>query len=116
MIGAIAGDIIGSVYEHHPIKTVNYPLFHSRCRFTDDSVLTVAIAYAILNGVDYATALKSFGRKYPRAGYGGAFVDWIFAVESRPYNSWGNVPNGVGPNEVGEFRIKSPGLWRYCGA
>jgi ADP-ribosylglycohydrolase len=90
MIGAIAGDIIGSVYERHPIKTVDFPLFHPRCRFTDDSVLTVAIAYAILNEVDYATALKTFGRKYPRAGYGGAFLDWIFAVESRPYNSWGN--------------------------
>ena len=90
MIGAIAGDIIGSVYEHHPIKTTDFPLFHPRCRFTDDSVLTVAIAHAILNEVDYAAALKTFGRKYPRAGYGGAFLDWIFAAESRPYNSWGN--------------------------
>lgn len=90
MIGAIAGDIIGSVYEHHPIKTTDFPLFQPKSRFTDDSVLTVAIAYAILEQVDYATALKSFGRKYPRAGYGSAFIDWIFAPESHPYNSWGN--------------------------
>ena len=90
MIGAIAGDIIGSVYEHHPIKTTDFPLFHPGCRFTDDSVLTVAIAHAIIEQVDYATALKTFGRKYPRAGYGGAFIEWLFAAESRPYNSWGN--------------------------
>lgn len=90
MIGAIAGDIIGSVYEHHPIKTTDFPLFHPRCRFTDDSVLTVAVAHAILEQIDYGTALKTFGQKYPRAGYGGAFIDWIFAAESRPYNSWGN--------------------------
>lgn len=90
MIGAVAGDIIGSVYEHHPIKTADFPLFHPRCRFTDDSVLTVAIASAILDQVDYASALKAFGRKYPHAGYGGAFLGWLFAAESRPYNSWGN--------------------------
>jgi ADP-ribosyl-[dinitrogen reductase] hydrolase len=90
MIGAIAGDIIGSVYEHHPIKTTDFPLFQPKCRFTDDSVLTVAIAYAILNDFDYATALKIFGQKYPRAGYGSAFIEWIFAAESHPYNSWGN--------------------------
>lgn len=90
MIGAIAGDIIGSVYEHHPIKTVDFPLFQPGCRFTDDSVLTVAVAYAIMEQVDYATALRTFGRKYPRAGYGGAFIEWLFAPVSRPYNSWGN--------------------------
>lgn len=50
MIGAIAGDIIGSVYERHPIKTKDFPLFDTRCRFTDDSVLTVAVANAILVG------------------------------------------------------------------
>jgi ADP-ribosylglycohydrolase len=90
MLGAIAGDVIGSVYEQHPIKTINFPLFQQHSRFTDDTVLTMAIAYSILEGVDYATALKSFGRKYPHAGYGGAFIDWIFETDSRPYNSWGN--------------------------
>lgn len=90
MIGAIAGDIIGSVYERYPIKTTDFPLFQPGCRFTDDSVLTVAVAYAIIEQVDYATALKTFGRKYPRAGYGGAFIEWLSAPVSRPYNSWGN--------------------------
>jgi len=90
MMGAIAGDVIGYVYEHHPIKTTNFPLFRPDSRFTDDTVLTVAIAYAILEKVDYQTALKSFGRKYPDAGYGNAFMDWILARDSQPYNSWGN--------------------------
>ena len=48
MVGAIAGDIIGSVFEHHQIKTKDFPLFHPRCKFTDDTVLTVAIADAVL--------------------------------------------------------------------
>lgn len=90
MLGSIAGDIIGSVYEQRPIKTMAFPLFQSHSRFTDDTVLTVAIACAILENVDYAASLKAFGRKYPGAGYGGAFWDWLFAPESRPYNSWGN--------------------------
>lgn len=90
MLGAIAGDVIGSVYEHYPIKTERFPLFHPRCRFTDDTVMTVAIAHAILEATDYALALKSFGRKYPDAGYGSAFIEWIFDDEVRPYNSWGN--------------------------
>jgi ADP-ribosylglycohydrolase len=53
MIGAIAGDIIGSVYEHHPIKTKDFPLFHPQCRFTDDTVLTIAMAKAILDDRNY---------------------------------------------------------------
>jgi len=76
MIGAIAGDIIGSVYEHYPIKTKDFPLFHPRCRFTDDTVLTVAVADAILTGRPYAQSLHEIGRRYPRAGYGGSFIDW----------------------------------------
>lgn len=90
MLGAVAGDVIGSVYERRPIKTLDFPLFHAHSRFTDDSVLTIAIADAILQGMEYAEALKTYGRKYPNAGYGGAFYKWIFAVESQPYNSWGN--------------------------
>lgn len=90
MVGAIAGDVIGSVYEHHHIKTTDFPLFHKYSRFTDDTVLTIAIADAILNRTDYAKSLKIFGRKYPDAGYGSAFLTWIFEPESQPYNSWGN--------------------------
>jgi ADP-ribosylglycohydrolase len=90
VLGSIAGDIIGSVYEQLPIKTVEFPLFQNRSRFTDDTVLTVAIASSILEKVDYATSLSRFGRKYPNAGYGGAFFNWLFDPESGPYNSWGN--------------------------
>jgi ADP-ribosylglycohydrolase len=90
MFGAIAGDVIGSVYEHRPIKTTGFPLFQSRSRFTDDTVLTVAIAHSILEKVEYEASLKAFGRKYPHAGYGGSFFNWLVSAESRPYNSWGN--------------------------
>ncbi len=90
MIGAIAGDVIGSVFERRPIKTMDFPLFSPHSRFTDDTVLTVAVAYAILNGVDYGEAIQDFGRRYPNAGYGGSFFNWLLAEERRPYNSWGN--------------------------
>ncbi len=90
MFGAIAGDVIGSVYEHYQIKTSDFPLFHRGCRFTDDTVLTVAIAHAILEQTDYASALKAFGRRHPDAGYGGSFYRWIFEPYVQPYNSWGN--------------------------
>jgi ADP-ribosylglycohydrolase len=90
MIGAIAGDIIGSVYEHGPIKTKDFPLFHEYCRFTDDSVLTVAIADAILSGRSYLASVREWGRRFPAAGYGGAFIDWLDSGGSQPYGSWGN--------------------------
>lgn len=90
MLGAIAGDVIGSPYEGRPIKTTDFPLFSPRSRFTDDTVLTVAVAHAILHDEGYGQALKAFGRRYPRAGYGGNFFNWIFEEEVVPYNSWGN--------------------------
>lgn len=90
MIGAIAGDIIGSVFEQYPIKSTEFELFSRHSRFTDDTVLTVAIANAILSNIDYATSLKTFGERYPHAGYGGSFFRWIFSSDRKPYNSWGN--------------------------
>jgi ADP-ribosylglycohydrolase len=90
MIGAIAGDIIGSIYEHQPIKTKDFPLFADHCRFTDDTVLTIAVAHAILTGKSYLQALVEIGRKYPGAGYGGSFIHWLFSDNPKPYNSWGN--------------------------
>lgn len=90
MIGAIGGDIIGSVYEHYPIKTKDFPLFISNCRFTDDSVLTVAVAASILSGHPYEQSIREIGRRYPHAGYGGSFVRWLYSDAPRPYNSWGN--------------------------
>jgi ADP-ribosylglycohydrolase len=90
MIGAIAGDVIGSVHEHTGTKSTDFPLFDPRSRFTDDTVLTVATAYAILTGTSYETAYRDFGRRYPNAGYGRAFYGWLFVAEPGPYNSWGN--------------------------
>ena len=90
MIGAIAGDIIGSVYERCPIKTKEFPLFHPQCRFTDDTVLTVAVADAILTRRPYGQSMREIGRRYPRAGYGGSFIGWLHSDHPQPYNSWGN--------------------------
>jgi len=90
VIGAIAGDVIGSAYEHRPIKTTEFPLLSPRSRFTDDTVLTVATAHAILAGTSYGDAYLDFGRRYRDAGYGGAFRGWLDAASPAPYNSWGN--------------------------
>ena len=90
MLGAIAGDIIGSVYEHNPIKSKDFPLFSAGCCFTDDTVLTIAIARAIMDGTGYRQAVQNTGRQYPDAGYGGTFIQWLFSESPEPYNSWGN--------------------------
>jgi len=89
MMGAVIGDIVGSVYEGNPIKTTEFPLFGLRAGYTDDTVLTVAIAYSILEGIDYATTLRRFGRNYT-AGYGANFYNWLYSSDKSPYNSWGN--------------------------
>ncbi|MFN2282115.1 MAG: ADP-ribosylglycohydrolase family protein, partial [Anaerolineales bacterium] len=90
MIGAIAGDIIGSVYEHFPVKDYDFPLFTPHSRFTDDTVMSLAVARALLGDRHYGREMKILGRKYPSAGYGGNFFHWLFEKEVRPYNSWGN--------------------------
>ena len=90
MIGALAGDIIGSIYEHHPIKTVDFKLFNSLSRFTDDTVMSLAVASGLLGEKDYARQMKILGRRYPNAGYGGNFYRWLFEEEIKPYHSWGN--------------------------
>ncbi|MGI9323230.1 MAG: ADP-ribosylglycohydrolase family protein [Pseudomonadales bacterium] len=92
MIGAIAGDVIGSVYEsrHNRIKTTDFPLFSPRSNFTDDTVMTLAVADAILEHKDYAATMKTLGRQHPHAGYGSKFKEWLFQEEAQPYDSWGN--------------------------
>lgn len=91
MLGAIAGDIIGSVYEWRPTKSPRFrPLFHPWAKFTDDSVLTVAVAEQVLHGGDLVALLKDYARSYPHAGYGGNFHGWMNSEDSEPYNSWGN--------------------------
>ncbi len=90
MIGAIAGDIIGSVYEWNNIKTKDFPLFAHNAHFTDDTVLTVALADSILTGTPYAENLRRYHDWYPWAGYGGSFRRWANDLDAGPYDSWGN--------------------------
>jgi ADP-ribosylglycohydrolase len=90
MLGAIAGDIIGSVYEADPIKTTRFPLLHHECCFTDDSVLTVATADSILTGTGYAEKYREYFHRYPDAGYGALFAVWAASRSMEPYHSFGN--------------------------
>lgn len=92
MTGAIAGDIIGSVYEFDNIKTTDFPLFTNESDYTDDTIMTVAVADWLLNGGDLAKVMQRYGREYPypTGGYGGRFSGWLREKESQPYNSWGN--------------------------
>ena len=93
MLGAIIGDIVGSVYEFNNIKTKDFPLFREECVFTDDTVMTIATAEALMNGGeadDFIDAYKKWGRLYPHAGYGGRFGIWLRDDDREPYNSWGN--------------------------
>ncbi len=90
ILGAIAGDIIGSVFEHDSTKFTEFPLFQPGSRFTDDTVLTVALMDAILNDEDYLKYVLQYGRRYPHAGYGGFFRKWIFFSDPQPYHSYGN--------------------------
>jgi ADP-ribosylglycohydrolase len=90
VIGAIAGDVIGSTYEHHPVKDTNFDLFTHWSRFTDDTVCTIALADVLLHGGDYAEKLQEYCRRYPDAGYGGRFRQWIHSNPPVPYGSFGN--------------------------
>jgi ADP-ribosylglycohydrolase len=90
MIGAIAGDIIGSIYEFRSWKSKDFPLLGDLCAFTDDSVLTVAMAKAILDGATYREVVRDLGRKYPYCGYGKSFKEWLFFGDRGPYQSCGN--------------------------
>jgi len=90
MLGAIAGDIIGSRFERNPIQTINFELFHPDCRFTDDSVLTLAVADHIFLGSDLIDTLKEYFNQYPDAGYGEHFMQWASSPSRKPYNSFGN--------------------------
>ena len=94
ILGAVAGDIIGSVYERNNIHTTDFVLFSPFCRFTDDSVMTLAVAKWLTVGDLTEQALirrmQELGRKYKDAGYGGNFRKWLFDEQPQPYNSWGN--------------------------
>ncbi len=90
MIGAIVGDMVGSVYERRPIKRIDFPLFQPACRFTDDTVMTVAVAQALVRDQPYVQALQELGRRHPHAGYGASFSQWLKQDQPQPYHSWGN--------------------------
>jgi len=90
ILGAIAGDIIGSVYEWDNVKTTDFDLYSKKSKFTDDSVLTLATMDILLSNGDYTENYQGYGKKYPKRGYGGNFYKWIHRKNPKPYNSWGN--------------------------
>lgn len=99
MLGALIGDIVGSVYEWRNRKDKGFPLFQPDCRMTDDSVMTAAVASAVLMGgleelelfqAHVITEMRRLGRKYPALGYGPRFEAWILSQEPKPYRSLGN--------------------------
>ncbi len=90
MLGAIAGDIIGSVYEAWSIKSTNFPLFSPASTFTDDTVLSVAVAEVLLDGSDYVETYKRYFRRHPGRGFGGSFRRWAASASTGPYGSLGN--------------------------
>ena len=98
MYGAIIGDIVGSVYEFNNIKTKKFPFFSERSIYTDDSIMTIAVAKSLMESRDNQSSFKEvliknmreYGRKYPHAGYGGMFAQWLISDNPVPYNSFGN--------------------------
>jgi len=90
MLGAIVGDIAGSAYEFSPADRYDFELFPEGTAFTDDTVLTLATADALLRGLDYGPAYLDWGRRFPGRGYGGRFLAWLGRGNLEPYNSLGN--------------------------
>lgn len=98
LYGAITGDIVGSIYEFHNIKTKDFPFFSPSCSITDDSCMTIAVAAAIddwkKRGGDLSELaikyMRDIGTKYPHMGYGHGFARWLMSEKPEPYNSWGN--------------------------
>ena len=95
MLGALVGDIIGSTYEFYGTKRTDFELFEEGCRFTDDSVMTLAVAKWLVEDKKHTAkklikSMQKLGRKHPNAGYGGLFYSWLYQDDPQPYNSWGN--------------------------
>jgi len=98
MLGAVIGDIAGSRFEWRNTKSKDFELFSSQCRITDDSVMSLAIARAILDsagnherlGSEAIRSMQNFGRRWARGCYGGSFTRWLSQEHPRPYGSWGN--------------------------
>ena len=91
LCGAIAGDIIGSKYEFFPHKDTYFPLFSNEYSdYTDDTVMTIANADWLITGESLLIIMKDYGKRYPTAGYGGMFKNWLREDDPKPYNSFGN--------------------------
>ena len=95
MLGALVGDIIGSVYEFENTKSTDFELFSEGSQFTDDSVMTLAVAKWLTDDKNHTAEsliaiMQSVGQRHSYAGYGGYFYEWLFARDPQPYNSWGN--------------------------
>ena len=90
ILGAIAGDIIGSVYEFNTCKSIDFSLFYDASRYTDDTVMTIANADWLFTGDSLLGIMQDYGNRYPYVGYGGMFKSWLMEYEPKPYNSFGN--------------------------
>ena len=98
MLGAVIGDIVGSRYEWNNNRLKEFKFFDKKCFFTDDSIMTLAIAKAVMeSNDDYSNlsekaveCMQEVGRPYPDCGYGGSFYHWIYSNDPKPYNSFGN--------------------------
>jgi ADP-ribosylglycohydrolase len=90
VLGAILGDIVGSVHEWEKTKKKDFPLFVPRSTFTDDSVLTIAVAEWILTNQDLVDLFHDYTDRYPDRGYGGMYRHWMVTRSREPYNSFGN--------------------------
>lgn len=90
VLGAIAGDVFGSIYEWNNIKTSEFNLFNNECKITDDTILSIAIADSLLNNCNFNNTVLMYGRKYSNYPYGPGFLNWLSSEEQNPYNSYGN--------------------------
>lgn len=90
MYGAIAGDIIGSIYEIKNMKRTDFKLFKPKSRITDDTVMTIAIADSLVHDIPYRESMLKWGKLYPKVGYGGRFKKWLKGEIEGAYNSFGN--------------------------
>ena len=98
MIGAIIGDVVGSRFEFHNYLDKDFDFFAPRCRFTDDTVMTCAVAQALMDSREdhsdlyekTVSAMQRIGRQFPDCGYGARFIDWMFSNDPKPYGSCGN--------------------------
>ncbi len=107
MLGAVVGDIVGSVYEFNNTKNYDFHLFTPKSTFTDDTVMTCAVAKWLTMDKAHGKetlvkCMQEIGQKYPDAGYGGNFVNWLFTENPQPYNSWGNG-SGMRVSPVGYY-------------